>query len=117
MANFPYILDEFSYFFETPFDVTDPTFASCAVDRPPGASPSGRMYIVNHFLDIALFGSDVLIPDVAAIDKTNAATGSGSIGAQVAECEALYANAPKAVLVDYVSEGDVFTAERSMNGM
>ena len=51
-TKFPHIMDEFSYFFETPYDTTDPAFPQCTLDRPAGASPEGRMYIVNHFLDI-----------------------------------------------------------------
>jgi hypothetical protein len=116
MARFPYILDEFSYFFETPFDTTDPNFAQCTLDRPGNSSPNGKMYIVNHFLDAKIFGG-LLVPDRLDLKKTNAATGQGSIGAQVGLCEGLYGKAPKAVLVDYFNTGDVFTAERSMNGL
>ncbi|KAL8993557.1 MAG: hypothetical protein Q9169_006253 [Polycauliona sp. 2 TL-2023] len=47
----PYILDEFEYFFETPYNTLDPGFEQCSIDRPPGAKSEGRMYIVNHFLD------------------------------------------------------------------
>ncbi|KAL8904859.1 MAG: hypothetical protein Q9171_006897 [Xanthocarpia ochracea] len=50
-STVPYILDEFAYFFETPFNTLDPTFSQCSLDRPPNAKPDGRMYIVNHFLD------------------------------------------------------------------
>ena len=111
----PYILDEFAYFFETPYDTTDPTFAECSVDRPPGASPLGRMYIVNHFLDKSVFG--MLIPDDEADGTTNAAMGPGSIGAQVGVCEGLYHMAPKAVLVDFFDKGDVFAAQDAANGI
>ena len=114
-SAYPYILDEFSYFFETPYDTTDPTFPECTIDRPPGASASGRMYIVNHFLDLDIFGID--IPDNAADEQTNAATGSGSIGAQVGICEGLYGHAPKGVLVDYFDKGNVFAAQSAMNGL
>ncbi|MCJ1385483.1 hypothetical protein MMC17_008606 [Xylographa soralifera] len=114
-STYPYILDEFSYFFETPYDTTDPTFPECTIDRPPGASAAGRMYIVNHFLDLDIFGID--IPDNAADEQTNAATGSGSIGAQVGICEGLYAYAPKGVLVDYFEKGNVFAAQSAMNGL
>ena len=115
MKRYPYILDEFAYFFETPYDTTDPNFAECTLDRPPNSLPDGKMYIVNHFLDISVFG--ILIPDNPRDQQTNAATGSGSIGAQVALCEGIYKRNPKAVLVDYFDKGDVFTAERSMNGL
>ena len=111
----PYILDEFAYFFETPYDTTDPTFPECTVDRPSGAAPSGRMYIVNHFLDQNMMG--ILIPDDSADPTTNAATGSGSIGAQVGLCEGLYHQAPKAILVDFFDKGDVFAAQNAANGL
>ena len=114
-SAYPYILDEFSYFFETPYDTTDPMFPECSLDRPPGASPSGRMYIVNHFLDLDIFG--ILIPDDAADEQTNAATGSGSFGSQVGLCEGLYGYNPKGVLVDYFDRGNVFVAQNTMNGL
>ncbi|OQD84327.1 hypothetical protein PENANT_c013G09907 [Penicillium antarcticum] len=72
-----YILDEFTYYFETPYGVTDAKFSSCKIDRPSDASATGRMYIVNHFLDVDILG--VLIPDRDKADSTNAATGEGSI--------------------------------------
>ncbi|MCJ1460664.1 hypothetical protein MMC28_011046 [Mycoblastus sanguinarius] len=114
-ASVPYILDEFSYFFETPYDTTDATFPECSIDRPPGASADGRMYIVNHFLDLDIDGID--IPDNAADNTTNAATGSGSIGAQADLCIGLYGRAPVGVLVDYFDHGDVFTAQNTLNGL
>jgi hypothetical protein len=73
------------------------------------------MYILNHFLDVSVFG--VLVPDNPTDAQTNAATGEGSIGAQAGLCERMYGIAPKAVLVDFFDRGDVFTAERGMNGL
>lgn len=112
---YPYILDEFSYFFETPYDTTDPTFPECTLNRPAGASPDGRMYIVNHFLDLDILGIDV--PDTAAIAATNAATGSGSIGAQVSICQGLYGHNPKAVFLDFIDQGQALQAELTLNGV
>ena len=114
--QYPYILDEFSYFFETPYDTTDPSFPECTIDRPAGGSPTGRMYIVNHFLDTDL-GGGILVPNEPAAGTTNAATGDGSIGAQSTLCEGIYGYAPKGVLVDYMDMGDVFTAEHNLNGL
>lgn len=112
----PYILDEFTYFFETPYDTTDPTFPQCTIDRPHGLTTAdGRMYIVNHFLDLGL--GDIDIPDDAADNTTNAATGVGSIGAQADICIGLYERAPWGVLVDYFDKGDVFTAQNALNGL
>jgi hypothetical protein len=113
MASVPYILDEFSYFFETPFDVTNSSFPDCSINRPPGASATGRMYIVNHFLDLDILG--ILVPDVGEAGRTNAATGPGSIGAQSALCESLYGRPPNFVLVDFTDQGDVFGAQNALN--
>ncbi|KAI9749568.1 MAG: hypothetical protein M4579_006819 [Chaenotheca gracillima] len=115
MTKYPYILDEFSYFFETPFDTTDPAFPQCSLDRPAGAKPDGRMYIVNHFLDLDIFGVD--IPDRGADAATNAATGTGSIGSQDDLCASQYGRKPNFVLVDNFDTGDVFTAQKTLNGL
>lgn len=114
MKKVPYLLDQFAYYFETPFSTTDPKFNQCKIDRPPGAKPDGRMYLVNHTLNVDIFG--VLLPHRLAAPLTNAATGEGSIGAQVDLCHSLYDRNPNVVLVDFLTEGDVFKAERTMNG-
>lgn len=109
-----YILNEFDYYFETPYDVTNSSFPNCNIDRPSGASASGRMYIVNHFLDVDILGADV--PDRVDAAKTNAVSGEGSIGAQAAECEALYDRAPNGILLDFVDKGDAIAAQNELNG-
>ncbi|KAJ5803562.1 uncharacterized protein N7503_006012 [Penicillium pulvis] len=109
-----YILDEFAYYFETPYDVTDATFSNCSIDRPAGASASGRMYLVNHYLDRDILGID--IPDRDAAATTNAASGGGSLGAQAKECEALYDHAPNVMLADFVDKGEVIEAQNDLNG-
>ncbi|KAL2038287.1 hypothetical protein N7G274_008936 [Stereocaulon virgatum] len=113
-TSVPYLLDEFTYFFETPYDTTDPSFPQCTLDRPPHATADGRMYIVNHFLDVDI-GGGILIPDRTALDTTNAATGKGSIGAQADLCVGLYGRGPVGVLVDFFDQGDVFTAQNRLN--
>jgi hypothetical protein len=50
-ATVPYINNEFQYFFETAYDVTD--FTSCALDRPSGSNGNGLMMIVSKNLQIA----------------------------------------------------------------
>ena len=111
----PYILDEFHYFFETPYGVTDPTFNQCKLDRPPNASPDGRMYIVNHFLDKEVWDMDILVPDNDANFQTNAASGEGSIGAQVELCTQTYGRKPNFVLLDMFNRGKAFEAQQDIN--
>ena len=97
----PYINDEFTYFFETAYDVTD--FSSCALDRPPDSNGDGLMMIVNHFKDIDLFG--IYIPDVFDDASTNAATGSGSIGEQSDLFITTWGRSPNLILLDNFNIG------------
>lgn len=90
----PYILDEFSYFFETPYDVTDGSFNQCTNDRPGGDTANGRMYIVNHFLDIDIWG--IKIPDQINAAKTNSVA---SITAQANLCFQQWGRMPNFILV------------------
>lgn len=61
------------------------------------------MMIVNHFLDVDILGID--IPDVAEDSKTNAATGSGSIGEQADLCISTWGRSPNLILVDNFNVG------------
>lgn len=95
--------------------MTDPALDDCSVNRPPAASPTGRMYIINHFLDVDVFG--VLIPDRVNAARTNAVSGYGSIGAHSDKCLSIYGRPPNAVLVDFVDQGRVIEAQSLLNGV
>ncbi|KAI4144654.1 MAG: hypothetical protein L6R39_004100 [Caloplaca ligustica] len=118
----PYLLNEFSYFWETPFDTLDPAFAQCKIDRPASLTKAGpnadavrqRMYIMNHFLDTKVLGMEV--PDRRDARRTNAWRGKGSIGEQAERCAGSYGKAPAVVLVDYFDRGEVFKAQDTLNG-
>jgi hypothetical protein len=99
-------IDEFSYIWETPYDVTTPNFPDCSIDRPSGSNGAGLMYIINHFLDINILNSGVLVPDKGSAGTTNAATGTGSIGAQADLCTQQHGAKPNFVLVDYFDIGE-----------
>ena len=86
----PWLMDEFSQIWETPFSPTNESFP-CTVQRPPGLGPKKaeqRMYLANHNLNVEInFGSiDMLIPNTAHLDVTNGVSGFGSLGAMSEEC-------------------------------
>jgi len=110
----PYLLDEFTNVWETPFDVT--TSFDCSVNRTKGDS-STQMYLINHFLDTTLFGQPV--PDIAHANITNAASGANSLGDQVATCVAGNGRAPNYMLVDFYEYGggSVFQVAATLNGV
>ena len=75
-TEIPYILDEFSQMWETPFSPTNQSFP-CTQQRPPNLSrqtAENRMYMANHNLntEISLAGTSLLVPTTALINQTNA---------------------------------------------
>ncbi|KAJ5285993.1 hypothetical protein N7524_001299 [Penicillium chrysogenum] len=121
----PWLMDQFSQVWETPFSPTDPAFP-CTQQRPPGLSEADakdRMYMANHNLNLQLnLGSlSMLIPNTALLDETNAVNGSGSLGEMAQECNKTWGRPPNFLLVDYYNYGDfngsVFEVAAQMNNV
>ncbi|KAL2148669.1 hypothetical protein VTH82DRAFT_1816 [Thermothelomyces myriococcoides] len=128
MANqtaYPWLLDEFAYAWETPFDPTDETFP-CIVHRPPNLPPHDakkRLYIMNHNLNaqVSLLGQSLLVPAVSRLNITNAADGPGSLGMAANNCRTDWGRAPNVLNVDYYNYGNypgsVFEVAAKMNNV
>ncbi|KAF1977529.1 PLC-like phosphodiesterase [Bimuria novae-zelandiae CBS 107.79] len=121
----PWLLDEFSYQWQSPFSPTDPAFP-CTAQRPsnqPDAVSRDKMYMVNHNLNIAvkIFGDDILIPAYTLLDGVNAVSGNGSLGRNVENCTARWGRPPNWLLVDYYNfgnfNGSVFQVVAEANGL
>ena len=87
----PWILDQFSQLWETPFSPTNASFP-CTQQRPPGLSQQDteqRMYMANHNLntEINALGVSLLVPTRPLINQTNGLNGSGSLGAMADDCQ------------------------------
>jgi hypothetical protein len=119
----PYLLDEFSLIFENPFEVTASNNFSCIPDRPSivqgstsAAASSGRMFLMNHFLDKQqLFGT--VTPDIANSSRTNSADTSivGSLGSSMQQCASIYGKPPNFVLVDWFNVGPAISSIDAWN--
>lgn len=88
----PYILDEFTHMWETPFSPTNDSFP-CTTQRPPNLNQTlardGLMYLINHNLnaDLNLLGESLLVPNTATMNVTNAAGDQfGMLGAMSDNC-------------------------------
>ena len=120
---YPYLMNEFTFIFESQFTNTSPSNFSCQPNRPSSvanqpttALNSGRMFLMNHFLDSdEAFG--ILVPDVNAVNTTNAQTGTGSLGGQMSTCTALYGKEPNFVLVDFFNVGPAIASVDAANGV
>lgn len=114
-----YILDEFTYMWETPFSPTDANFP-CTIDRPLGmTNDGGKLYMANHNLnaELTVFGETILIPDKVNLNRSNAVSGYGSLGLAAEHCTALWCRPPTFLLVDFydVGDGSVFEVAAKMN--
>ncbi|KAJ5289493.1 uncharacterized protein N7443_009746 [Penicillium atrosanguineum] len=122
----PWLMDEFSQIWETPFSPTNDNFP-CTVQRPPGLARQGaetRMYMANHNLNLDLsFGSiSLLIPNTALLNQTNGVNGTGSLGKMARNCTAKWNRPPNFLLVDYYNygspkNGSVFEVAAEMNNV
>jgi len=107
----PWLLDEFSQNWETPFDPTNQSFP-CNVQRPPNlndADAKNRMYLTNHNLntELSLLGTSLSVPSTPLLNVTNAPAyaGFGSLGVGVETCFDMWDRAPNFLNVDYYNEG------------
>jgi hypothetical protein len=121
----PWLMDEFSQVWETPFSPTDREFP-CTVQRPPGLAPQdarNRLYMANHNLNLEFnFGSlNLLIPNTALLNETNAVSGYGSLGRMADNCTTNWNRPPNFLLVDYYNygnfNGSVFEVAAEMNNV
>ncbi|KAF4345478.1 plc-like phosphodiesterase TIM beta alpha-barrel domain protein [Fusarium beomiforme] len=89
-----YIINEFDYFWETPYSETDDSFPTCEVDRPERGDPTKLMGIMNHMLNHEVLG--IVIPNQVDAVKTNS---EDSIQKQIDLCEGDWGKRPNVVLL------------------
>lgn len=125
MTSMPWLLDEFSFMWETPFSPTDRDFP-CDVDRPPNQDrniSADRLFMANHNLNVAFefLGTSIDIPASTLLNETNAVTGYGSAGLAAQNCTATWNRPPNFLLVDFYNRGSfpgsVFQVAADANGV
>ncbi|PIG88484.1 hypothetical protein AARAC_008256 [Aspergillus arachidicola] len=122
---YPWLMDEFSQVWETPFSPTDRDFP-CDVQRPPDLAANdakNRLYMANHNLNIQMdvLNLNLLIPNTALLNETNNVTGYGSLGLMASNCTKIWNRPPNFLLVDYYNygpvNGTVFEVAAQMNNV
>lgn len=124
-TEYPWLLDEFSQMWETPFDPVDASFP-CDAQRPPDLAQDDAnkmLSLVNHNLNInfSVLGVDLLVPARTELNVTNNVTGAGSLGLGAENCLAQWGRAPSFLNVDYYNyggtPGSVFEVAARMNNV
>jgi len=106
----PFIFPEFDNMWETPYDMTNSSFP-CTVDRVNG-NASGKLNMLNHFLDVSIFGA--LLPDRSSASTTNSLA---SVTAAAQSCLSFADGLnPSHILLDFVDKGDLAAAQDALNG-
>ncbi|KAK7416419.1 hypothetical protein QQX98_005236 [Neonectria punicea] len=123
-TEYPFLMPEFDYVFETSFEVDSLEGFNCTLDRPSSADDAASalsnnfLSLANHFKYQSLSTSlSLYVPDVSNIEIVNSAntTEDGNLGLHLQQCESEWGTAPNFVLVDLFEEGDVFAATDRMN--
>ncbi|KXS96970.1 hypothetical protein AC578_5535 [Pseudocercospora eumusae] len=133
-SRVPYILDEFTHMWETPFSPVNQSFP-CTIQRPPDLNETlareNYMYMANHNLNTAVdlssiglgSGDTILIPNTAEINLTNGQQNQfGRLGATNLNCTHHWGVPPNFLLVDYYNRGSpqpgsVFHVAAAANGV
>ncbi|KKZ63013.1 hypothetical protein EMCG_02629 [[Emmonsia] crescens] len=124
-AEVPYIMDQFSQMWETPFSPTDRSFP-CVIQRPPelsDAAAKDRLFLASHNLntEIKIAGQSLLVPNTVLLNETNAVEGFGSVGKAGIDCANKWGRPPNFLLVDYYNigsvNGSVFQAAAMLNNV
>jgi hypothetical protein len=120
----PYLMDEFTFVFENPFENTALNAFSCDPDRPgsvkgdlSGALSANMLPLMNHFLyDNQAFG--IMTPAVENITTTNSPKpGVGTLKDSLQTCKSKYSRVPTFVLVDFFDQGPAINAVDEINGV
>ncbi|KAI5803370.1 PLC-like phosphodiesterase [Peziza echinospora] len=125
----PWILDEFSYVFETPFENFDPAKFTCVADRPGGVkgpeklkeAVASRIGFQNRFLydkKLEEFGAQIYTPDPKLAPKINSGdkTVPGNLGDGIEKCKKEWGRTGGYVLVDFANEGNPIAVVDAANG-
>lgn len=122
-AGATYLMDEFKYIFENPYDVTSSSNFSCNVDRPStvdsaaSAIAANMLPLQNHFLYQTVV-LDYQAPNDSYVDTTNAPSGGeGNLGDATSDCKTAWGRQPAFILVDYFEKGPAIETVDKLNGV
>ncbi|KAL7274731.1 hypothetical protein RUND412_002356 [Rhizina undulata] len=122
----PFLLDEFSYIFETPFEVFDAKKFVCTGDRPSSVSGQDklkeavdtRLGFMNRFLgDLLIEGTEVYMPKVDYVATLNSDNGDGNLKTGIETCEGEWGRKGGFAMVDFFDQGPAIKVVDAANGV
>ncbi|KAJ2599509.1 hypothetical protein GGF39_002195 [Coemansia sp. RSA 1721] len=122
VSKVPYILPEWEYVIETPFENISPVEKfPCTQDRPRDGKPRDLL-VMNHFAynRAEIMGKDIDTPLTANQIKQHGYNAAKSLQQQVDTCKTVWGSrVPNFITVDYydVGDGDIFDIVNKINGV
>ncbi|KAJ6127356.1 hypothetical protein N7523_002968 [Penicillium sp. IBT 18751x] len=125
--SYPYLMDEWNFVWENPYDVTSASNFSCVPDRPSSVSgdtstalSSNMLPLMNHFLyssDLSSLGIEY--PNASYVATTNAASGgTGNLGSTATRCKSAWnGRQPTFILVDFFNQGPALDTVDNLNNI
>jgi hypothetical protein len=122
-SSYPYLMNEWDFIWENPYDVQSPSNFSCDASRPSTDTTtqlsSNKLPLMNHFLystDLSELGIEY--PNTSYVATVNAASGgTGNLGSTLSKCKKQWSRAPAFVLVDFFNRGPAIVAVDSINNV
>lgn len=118
----PYLMSEWDYIFENPYDVTSPANFSCTPDRPSSvkgdlSAATKYMPLMNHFL-YSTTVLDIEYPNSSYVSTTNAPSGGeGNLGDAADQCKQAWGRQPTFILVDFADKGPAIDTVDKLNNV
>ncbi|KAF9162515.1 serine/threonine-protein kinase HAL4/sat4 [Actinomortierella ambigua] len=110
----PWLMNEYSFMFETPWYIRKGAAYPCTIDRPENGQQQS-MYVLNHFIygQFKIGDQVINIPQKDAANKTNGA----DLEMHVNNCVSTFNQNPTFVAVDFYNEGNLLQTVAKLNGV
>ncbi|KAF9198572.1 hypothetical protein BGZ49_000581 [Haplosporangium sp. Z 27] len=112
-SSVPWLMNEYSYIFETPYQISKGDEYPCTVDRP--LNQRQQMYVLNHFLsgNITIGGQTFDLPQPGVAATTN----GPDLITHVNDCQKTFAQNPSFLAVDFYEKGSILPTVAQLNGV
>ncbi|KAI8047560.1 PLC-like phosphodiesterase [Gilbertella persicaria] len=112
-----WLLPEWDFCFETPYNNKNESSFSCTIDRPTEPNdPTESLYIMNHFLygTLRLGALEIEIPQKGTANVTN---GNSSLLAQAQQCKSTFGRQPTFLEIDFYNKGNTLEIAAALNNV
>ncbi|KAF9438819.1 hypothetical protein BGZ76_004419 [Entomortierella beljakovae] len=112
-STVPWLMAEYDFIFETPWQIAKGAAYPCTVDRPKDQRK--QMYVMNHFISgtITVDGQAIDLPQPGAANVTN----GDDLITHVNTCQSTFSQKPTFIALDFYEKGQVFPTIAQLNGV